>query len=279
MSLEAKTLRWTSPTDIDDAIHVNGIRDFPFDHEGLLDSMIKMTTQLIFSRERPHNTTPILNAINRWRDENRFHSAEEAQTILRELLQKIVTQRWNEVEAMESAWLDHLASTRICCFCAKPDNIAAWERFGDKHKGIALRFKSSETAGTQSPKQVGYQKERAYLTTLKEQLSTMLYNRPVDVVKRYDEQLLKKSHHLKAEDEWRCIRSAPKSSSENGIAHDDLPFDTEDLSGIYFGVGTPELTKEKFQKVAKKRFPKAALYQIKLANNNFALDIEKIETQ
>ena len=138
--LTDRKLRWSAPDLFNDPFELSSRSGLNFDTHTLLDSTIKLASSMIFAPEQPKGDSPLINAIRRWREEERFGSAEEAHGVLRELLGKMVDYRQAQLEVAQAKWQEYVRQVRICAFCARPDNVTAWELFADNHRGVAIRF-------------------------------------------------------------------------------------------------------------------------------------------
>ena len=89
-ALESQALQWSSPNAFLSPFEINGRMTLSFSTKELLDSTVKNATAMIFAENRPQGETPLIAAINRWRDEQRFDTPDEAVHVLRDLLGKMV---------------------------------------------------------------------------------------------------------------------------------------------------------------------------------------------
>ncbi len=279
--LADNTLRWSSPELFGDPFELSSKTDIGFDRDSLLESTVKLTSSMLFSSDHPKGDSPLVNAIKRWREEERFATAEEAYDVLRELLCKMVDYRVEQLSDSLSKWQIFVRNIRICCFCTKPDNIAAWEKYGNWHQGVALRFKTDDDSSLATPQAITYQVEPAHITTVKEQLGCILHNKKDAITNRFKEQYLTKGPHHKLEREWRCIQSSkkPVTASDNTPDNwvDDISFEKHEISGIYFGLNTPEDVKKRITSIAKERYKKAKLYQAVQAKTGYSLEMERLK--
>ncbi len=280
-TLQSRSLRWSSPACFVDPFEISVVPSLPFEINSLLDSTIKLASSMIFAPEQPKGDSPLVNAIKRWREESRFGSQEEAIPVLRELLGKMVEHRSTQLEGALNQWQEHIRNLRLCCFSSKSDIPQAWEKFADCHRGVVLRFASSDSPfDLASP--IVYQSDRAHLTTIREQLGSILHNRKDAMVERFKDLHLVKSSHLKVESEWRCCTTATQKISVDQVDvqqwHDLRRFNPDALTGIYFGIGCADEFKQEISSLAKSQFPSAKLFQANLSKVTFTIEFEKVSS-
>ena len=276
--LSTKTLRWSAPYLFGDPFELDQNLSLEFDKPAVLEATIKLCSAMIFAREQPKGETPLITAIRRWRDEERFSSPEEAETVLKELLTQMVDQRFELLNKTLSAWRQYNKTIRICCFSAKPENVTCWQRFAENHRGIAIRFESNEYVSTKNPIPIEYNKERPELTTLRNQISGLLYNTPDSSKDKFQSLFQIKSILNKSEQEWRCFRSSTNSelSDEPDDWFDDIKFERSEISAIYFGLQTSEEVKTRVLSIVKQDFSAAKLFQTQLGKNKYEIEMVKI---
>lgn len=277
--LSDRKLRWSAPDLFDDPFELSSRSGLNFDTYSLLDSTIKLASSMIFAPEQPKGDSPLINAIRRWREEERFASADDAHSVLRELLGKMVDYRQSQLEVATAKWQEYVRKVRICAFSAKPDNVTAWELFADNHRGVAIRF-----AGTAEPlasaKAVVYQTERPQLTSLREQLGAILHNRKDTMVERFKDHWFTKGVHRKQEQEIRCVqlstRDIPVTDMASEEWYDDLPFPAELVTAVFFGLRTDEDTKDRITGLIQEHYSHAKIFQAVAGKVGYTLEFEKI---
>lgn len=275
--LNRQSLRWSSPAAFNDPLELGPFTAVNFDRESLLQATIKLASSMIFSPSAPSGDTPMINAICRWREEDRFTDAEEAETVLRELLSKMVDQRMQTIARLHDSWKAYARKVRVCCFCSRPDNTVAWDRFADNHSGVCFRFDSGSHATAANPKPVNYSNSRPEIANLREQLDALLYNLPLSDTQDFEPLLLAKSLTRKPEQEWRSFRMAtqPVTDENPGTWFEERPFDAAELSAVCFGIDTSDTDRKAITEIVKTRYSAARCYQANLANGKYDLEIQK----
>lgn len=274
--LESRTLRWSSPIIFGDPLELDNNAQVNFDRDALLQSTIKLASAMIFAADKPRGDTPLINAIRRWREEERFTDPDEAETVLQELLSKMVDQSMLNIANLQQTWQDYNRTLRICCFCARPDNIVAWDRFGDNHRGVCFRFDTSNDAIAKHPQPVVYKNERPELAKLREQIDAILYNVPQKALPDFNALLSAKPLIRKPEQEWRCFRTSSNPESNDPQSWvDAVTFNSTELSAVCFGISTPLKEKTAILKLLQSNYPSARYYQANLASGRYELEIQK----
>jgi len=270
--LGSSALRWSSPDCFEDPFELSSQIELGFDGESLLESTIKLSSSMIFAPDTPKGDSPLLNAIHRWREESRFDSAEEAHGVLRELLGKMVDYRISQVDSSMTQWQSYIRNARMCCFCAKPDNLIAWERFASNHTGAALRFDTGEYSAFKGARAVAYQTERPEFTCIREQLGAILHHRKDKIMERFCEHHFIKAPQHKVEQEWRCYRATEKIVPVDNIEPsswvDDIHFEANDLTGVYFGLQASSDLKATIANLIKEKNTSRTQSFIKLLKQN-----------
>ncbi|PCH58638.1 MAG: hypothetical protein COC19_08335, partial [SAR86 cluster bacterium] len=149
-------LRWKSPILFDDPFELSHETELSFDSNTLLVSCVKATLGLIFSRDDPKGMSPLVKAVRRWRAEDRFDSEEEAQEILTELLNSMVTQRVPKILEVLQDWKVYASNLRILCLSSDHENPDLWYKFANKHQGVAIRLATGDDTSLAEPMQVSY---------------------------------------------------------------------------------------------------------------------------
>lgn len=276
--LDSGTLRWSSPVLYRDPLELDYNSRIGFDRDILLQSMIKLASAMIFAADPPQGDTPLINAIKRWREEGRFGNPGEAENVLKELLSKMVDQRMDAIAKIVDNWRDFNRHIRVSCFCNRPDNATAWDRYGESHRGICFRFDTHPQASISNPRPVIYQEQRPQLTELRENIDTILFNLPQKFPPDFEQLLSIKPLFRKQEQEWRSFRRADAEVSEDDMRKwsELIAFNPEELSAVCFGIATPEKVKKAVQLLVDKKYPAARLYQATLTDGRYELEIQKV---
>lgn len=274
--LRQQTLRWSAPHLNNCYFELGHGSQLSFTHTELHQAMIKMASNMIFARDEPHGISPLPRAIRRWRDEERFDTPEEAEGVLGELLGQMVDQRYNEIQDTLMDWREFSRNVRICSFSAKTTNLLAWERYADNHAGLALRFRSDDENDFHTSHKVNYPTTRPEITTLSEQLDGILNASIEDFKSEFVNKLCAKAPYLKEEQEWRCFRTQETDKETDPKTwFEDVRFETEDLSAVYYGAKMDPKAKEAFSKLLKENYRRVKIYDCKPIVGRYELDFER----
>ena len=271
--LRSQSLLWSSPNLYSSPFEMNGKCAIPFSSQELLEATVKLSTALIFNDDRPQGDTPLMTAINRWRDEERFNSPQEAESVLKDLLSRMVAQKEEQLHASLQKWQMFVESVRTCCFCASSDLPQAWEKFADNHRGIAISIAPDADNGLEQVQPVIYTNERPQLTTLKEQINQLLYNLAVNPNQRFPKNLLSKPSFLSEEREWRAL--VPRNGSFRKTDHpnrDERMLTPGSIRAVYLGIDCDESTRQSVKKACADMKKQPKLIQLNIAKNHFKFD-------
>jgi len=125
-----------------------------------------------------------------------------------------------------------LATFRICCFSAVPDDILMWGHYGDSYQGFCMEF---------TPENDPNFKRMCLPVTYQKQFPDLLTPHP-ETKGQNGAAILKllttKSEHWSYEEEWRMVMHVPKG---DGSSHGgEEPYKPEALTGIIFGMRMPQ---------------------------------------
>ncbi len=278
--LESRSLRWSAPHLFNDPFELTHESQLNFDPQILLQAAIKMASAMIFAKDEPKGNTPLINAIRRWRDEERFDSPEEAFEVLKELLAQVVDQRLNSIEQMMTEWRKYARSLRICCFTSKPDNPSAWQQFAHQHQGIAIRFQTGEYTSLPHPEKVLYKGPRPEISTLRNEMSVIMAGARYVAQEHFEEKFISKAPQAAHEEEWRCFHRAKEDvggpNTPDSEWFSDMKFERSEVNAIYFGAFTATETKRELLELIKEKYRQAKVFQSKVVPGKFELDFEKI---
>ena len=275
--LDSHTLRWSAPNIYGDPFELSHTSALNFDPHTLLQSATQTAIGMVFAKDAPRGNSPLLNVIRRWRSEERFASPEEADDVLRDLLSRMVDARQSTIDKMMADWRQFSRNIRICTFSTKADNLSAWDRFADKHRGVAIRFRCEGSEQLADPQQVQYKNTRAEITHLKEQLNCILHNEPLNSQEHFTEKLCQKPPLNSDEQEWRCFHhDRTEIDSEDHKWYQDRPFDRGQVSAIYFGACTPAADKRALYALINEKFSKAKVFQANISTDKYELEFERI---
>jgi hypothetical protein len=258
---------------------MNSRSTLPFSSEELLDAMVKLSKSLIFGDERPKGDTPLIAAINRWRDEKRFDTPMEAQNVLKDLLGRMVAQKDEQIQVIMQKWHTFVDSIRVCSFCAAPDIASAWDLYADNHRGMAICIDPDVDNGLEQAQPIHYSLERPQITALKEQISHLLYNTPLQPQQRFAKNLLQKPTFLSEEKEWRVLLARNNSFKTAGDGErDEKMLAPGSIKAVYLGVNCDEKIRDAAVTATGLMRPPVKIYQQFIAKSSYKFEPQPIVT-
>lgn len=284
--LTSHTLRWSSPHLFGDPFELDHRTGLSFDPHQLLNEVVRSTIAMIFSPNSPQGNSPLINGIRRWRDDGRFETPAEAEasSALMELLSKMVDQRQVDIDTLMTDWRHFTRHLRICCFSAKSDNQACWQRHADHHRGAVIRFDMhelcSDLSSNDAVRPVEYKNIRPEITTIKEQFHSAIYNERLNLQDHFLDKLLCKSTVAANEQEWRCFYHAVNESSSKSNNDmewfDDRPFMSKAVNTIYLGAYISVEDKKALLDVQKELYPNAKILQAQPVPGKYDIEFIRI---
>jgi hypothetical protein len=146
----------------------------------------------------------------------------------------------------------------LCCLSKVPNDILMWSHYGSDHQGYCLEFEAGAGIypfGEANP--VIYSEDYPIVD---------FYNTPT--AKQFDLIFLTKYRGWAYEQEWRVI------DTKNGPGLHRYP--PELLSGVIFGLRTPEPDKSKIREWVTRRGRKAQFYQCTQNESKFTIEFQVI---
>lgn len=272
-ALESQSLLWSSPNAFTSPFEMNGRYLLPFSGSELLNAAVKVSCSLIFSELKATGDTPIVAAINRWKDEDRFETPEEAKSVLSDLLAKMIAHKEEELHKTLLKWQQFVESIRVCCLCKSADNPSAWAQFAENHQGIAITLNTTEENGLVHAHPVHYSQDRIHITSIKEQMGNLIYGHTSHPHQRFAKNLLYKPTFCTQESEWRVIN--PSNDNFIKTQHPDKdkkPLTPGSIASVYLGVNATTQTCNTVIKAAKNLQPAPKIYTCAINKKTFAID-------
>ena len=276
--LNSQSLRWSAPHLFNDPFEPDYRSQADFTPEGLLRGIIKEAITMLFgAREPTGKSNRLVAAISRWREEERFTSEEEAESVLTQLLGQIARQQQEHIDEYMKLWRQFTSSLRICCFCDKPTNMSAWQRYADNHAGIALKFSAGEDSSLPAPMRVNYTTTPPLVTTLKEQIAVTYGRQAPPTPEDFIEKLLSKDRENKAEREWRCFaQEEGDPESDDQVWYSNKVFKAHELKAIYLGLGIKPEDRESIVHLARQHFRNSRIFQARALPGRYEIDFDQL---
>lgn len=280
--LSDRSLRWSAPHLFDDPFELHHASEIDVTAAGMQEHLLREALIMLFGPEPPTGrSNKLINVMARWREEQRFCDEQEANSVLRELLGQIADLQARQVDELMADWRRYARMARITCFSERPQQVECWQRYADNHAGVALRFDCGEGAGFASPQPVRYHSSAPVVTSLREQIDTILGRKAAPEVSalpenlRWGEKLLWKGRHSQHEREWRCFDSERDDpDGDESLWYDFRKFPAEALRGVYFGLRTTRADRDVVTKLVRRNYTAAKLYQARAVPGSYSIEFD-----
>jgi len=183
----------------------------------------------------------------------------------KELMKEYDRRLRSSPEIIESAYEEFVKTTGLYCLSEKNDDILMWSHYSNGHRGLCVEFDAIIDAAFSGMMlfgqalKVNYREERPTL-------NVMAIGQPTE----YQKALLTKSNHWDYEEEWRVIKTEPEGGP--GVRH----FRPEVLTGVIFGALISTEDKQQIMDWISKYPTKIVLYQARIDETKYKLNIEPI---
>jgi hypothetical protein len=277
--LNSQTLRWSAPHLFGDPFELDYLSDPHITAQELLDVLLREALIMLFGPEPPtgrHNR--LVNIMARWREAQKFIDEDQASEVLRDLLGQIAKIQVERVQDYLAEWRLYASLTRVSCFSESVESINCWERFGDNHQGLALRFHCGDDTHLVSPQRVTYAGQAPVITNKREQLEIIYGRINAPVAEDFHTKLLTKGRHQQGELEWRCFDRADDSErdSDPSLWYDNQRFPAHELRAVYCGVLVPHETRDQLARLLRASYPNARMYQAQPVAGRYELEFTAI---
>lgn len=276
--LNSQALRWSAPHLFRDPFELDHLCGADFTADQFLKGLIREAINMLFGPNEPRGkSNRLVAAIARWRDEERFASEEEAETVLKQLLTQLAEQQQEAIDKYLQDWQRFASLLRICCFCEKPDNMAAWQRYAGNHSGIALKFQAGDESSLPKPRKLSYSANPPFVTNLKEQVGVAYGKENPPDKAAFVEKLLQKNRDNSAEREWRCFEVENRDPDPDPQTwYIDKTFKTNELKSVYLGLGISPGHRQQVVELIRRDFKNTRVFQARAAAGKY--EIEFVQT-
>jgi hypothetical protein len=279
--MSSQSLRWSSAHLFNDPFELSHLSQPDFSPDKLLQSIIKEAISMLFGPIEPSGkSNRLVAAVARWREEERFGSEEEAEQVLSQLLGQIAQQQQQSIDSYMAAWQQFSSALRVCSFSDKPTNRHAWQRYGENHAGIALRFNTGEGTALPEPRKVSYSTIPPLITSLKQQVAVTYGRENPPSPQGFIAGMLNKSKDNNIEREWRCFcTDKAELSTDDQLWHSQKEFSEAELKAVYLGLMTSQQNKSAVIKLVKEKYKGTKVYQAEKLPNRYEIDFVQVGTR
>jgi hypothetical protein len=179
-ALSSGMLLWSSPKVLAGPYRSSEDTPLGFDLPTLQRYLVKYLLQLLFAPDDPQGNpgNPIMKAVRRWRNENRFTDDAEATAALGEITRTTVETHYEKISEFYRQWQTTARRQRILSLSSEVSSLHAWDVLADAHQGVALRLAVGEDRLVNTPQKINYRSSPTYITSLREQIKVMLGEEP-----------------------------------------------------------------------------------------------------
>ena len=167
-------------------------------------------------------------------------------------------------EIIDNAYEEFLKVTGIYCISELNDDILMWSHYTLGHRGLCLEFDAFKDAAINKAILFGRALKVKYSKEIRPTVNVMELGEPEE----YQKALLTKSSHWDYEKEWRIIQTEPEGGP--GVRY----FPPKILTGVIFGALISSEDKQKVIDWINAYPTKITLYQAKINDTKYQLDIE-----
>lgn len=275
--LSSCTVPWITPSAFDGVTELNPNSQLNFDKEQLVQSTVKIACSLIFGPEAPKGNSPLVNAICRWRDSQRFANAEEAQQVLKELSGKLVDQRLELLNESLAHWAESCSKFHILRLFESADKVPIWDKYGHGFQGVAVELLVGEDTTLEKPTATKYQEYLPEITSLKQQISGLVYGVDIAPDKHLEKRFINRPTCYKSEKEWRCFLNT--ANSDQGDPTNTLhTLKESEIKAIHLGPAISAEDKDQILSALHQSKCQPRIRQTSFSKGRFELHHHDIET-
>jgi len=270
--LEQGTLRWSSPTTLNDPYDNKFDLHLDHDHEEVRRlALAKLWDDYSGIEPAPAvNATGILVRVLRERVPGMSRAQLEAH--LGPSIEDGLRSGDRTIDQFHRDIRPAMATNKLLCLTTNPINTLMWAYYAEHHQGVVLRFRCVDGGDSPWPagKAVVYSKQMPRLFDA-ESLSDLLAGRAsIDPMSAMYKIVFTKSIDWAHECEWRIFAGSGRNPN---TSYEDIGFGTEELDGVVLGIRMPQGDREAITEIAKRRYPHAKRLENVTRDREFGLDI------
>ncbi|ROR94756.1 hypothetical protein EDC56_3899 [Sinobacterium caligoides] len=286
--LQQQTLRFSAPHLLGELFCPDHNAEVDFSAGELIHWLSDYLVELLFAESSPAprtTSTPLLQTLLQWRDTDHFKSRAEAYQHLQPLIRPLVRHFFIHAEDSLNQWRYFARQVRIGCYCQQPDNLFAWQHYGDQHRGIALGFTRAKFSKGMISRPLSYHPQPARLIDAQPQLDRIAASEFVAPRQNeFIELLCHKSLDQQQEAEWREFKLPAQDESGDCNIQDcrywynEETFSKQSLEALYIGAATDISWQRSLIEFTKKHYPSTDIYRWSPAPGQYALQRETLHT-
>jgi Protein of unknown function (DUF2971) len=176
-----------------------------------------------------------------------------------------------ETRTMHNDLRKHFATCKVLCLSANNDNLLMWSHYANEHRGVVFRMSCLEQPDSSwsVAREINYSQKMPRFMDQRE-IRDLICGRAEPrrelIVERT---VLTKSIDWSYEQEWRVYIYSQREGFEF------LPFEPQELSGVYFGCRVSDQDRSEISTLAKTINPAIELFVAKKAERDFKLEFDR----
>ena len=271
--LENQTLRWTTPSTLNDPYDIQFNLAIDFDRAKVLELALEKSWEVysgeyqVVAGSQIASTIGILRSSCPNMDKEFFYNH----------LSKGFLEAFEHIESrIADVWKSSrmsLSTSKILCLTDSPLNQLMWAYYADGNKGAVLQFRNSDEGSPYSEaKPVRYKKSIPSLFS-EDELSDFLSGRiTFSARKRIDDLVYTKSEAWAHESEWRIFAGDGRNKQ---APHEDVTFAQNELTAVILGCRMPETERCALAELTRRLYPDAEIFQTCTIDHKYELKLKK----
>lgn len=272
--LKNQTLRWTTPTTLNDPYDIQFDLRVDFNREKVMESALEKlwkvyTGDLVCSDE---------NMMGRVIKFFREKCPNIDKTFFTEQMTKGIAESFKvmdgNIKTLNKFVRATLSTSKILCLTDSPTNQLMWAYYADSNRGVVLQFEEEDGADSpyKTAKKVKYQEEIPSLF-YEDELSDFLAGLiTFDQQRRVDDLIYTKSAAWAHEREWRIYSGDGRNKD---APHEDIVFGSKELTGVILGCRMPEADRSNLSALIRRSYPDAEILQASIIDHKYEIELKK----
>ena len=272
--LKNGTLRWSSPKLFNDPFDIQFDLHIEYREETIVEKILEEMWQSYSGNRSLLPDSMLGTGLVMLRNLN--FSKDQFKSEFREAVKLSLTQGNDLLPDTQAESRKIICDTHVLCLSEIYDNILMWSHYAQNHTGIVLRLSCVEHLDSVwgAAQQVRYERKMPTLWDEKEFIEFMSGQRRLDTRETLEKALYSKAIDWAYEREWRL--AGGQFSIEPYV---DIPFDREELTGIYLGCRIARDSQEQILELARSNYPKASIFAGRKSEQSFSLEFLPLDSR
>jgi hypothetical protein len=266
--LENRTLRWTTPRTLNDLYDVQIDLNINVDLERL-EALSYEKIWNVMSGASVMDKTSLMGP--KWARLGLAKTFTSKEDFVREFEGDVKISYDDMSAKLHEFHREYLKDLKVLCLTEDPTNPPMWAHYAEHDSGVVVRLRSVPSRDTM----YGMARPMKYLQEIPRLFDEQHFSdvisgiRPDNYRAQLDRMIYSKGSAWSYEKEWRISVDKGRNKTE---AHEDTPFDLNDLDGVVLGI---KMTAENRQTIIEltKSYPNVKLFEAKKSTSGFHHDI------